>query len=244
MLDLRHDFGFSGKLFGVPRKFLSQVAAFCKSFTVTGGVLKVRIPAFPDPENNPIQLWLDEDELAAFAVSSCGERFADKNHTHNYAAVGHTHSEYASADHTHSGYALEGHTHSNYAVSNHVHSEYANKEHQHAADDISGLADAVSSAVTAWSNSQGFDGKYASKTLFEKLVQEINDADYLTASDIHKSSLDAGKTASFNVVTDVVWTGTVLQKKSRAITVTNGIITGVGNEATATIDTPVLFESK
>lgn len=58
---------------------------------------------------------------------------ADGNHTHDYAATSHTHSQTeieglgtalngkAAADHTHSGYAASNHTHTGYAASSHTH---------------------------------------------------------------------------------------------------------------------------
>lgn len=58
---------------------------------------------------------------------------ADGNHTHDYAATSHTHSQTeieglgtalngkAAYDHTHSGYAASNHTHTGYAASSHTH---------------------------------------------------------------------------------------------------------------------------
>lgn len=55
------------------------------------------------------------------------------------------------------------------------------------------------------------------------------------------TSLSNVKTSTpFNIVTDVTWNGTVLQKKTRQITISNGLITGIGNEKTSTIDTPTV----
>ena len=50
-----------------------------------------------------------------------------------------------------------------------------------------------------------------------------------------------GQTTTLNVVTDVVWTGAVLQKKTKQLTLTNGVATSIGNEVTQTIDTPVAY---
>lgn len=47
---------------------------------------------------------------------------------------------------------------------------------------------------------------------------------------------------TFNVVTNVEWTGTVLRMSLKSVTFTNGLITAIGNDSTVTIDTPVLFE--
>lgn len=54
------------------------------------------------------------------------------------------------------------------------------------------------------------------------------------------TSLSNVKSGAINVVTDVIWNGTVLQKKVRKITISNGLITNIGNETTGTIDTPTV----
>lgn len=66
MLNLRFDYGFVGRLFGVPRKFLSQVGAFCVSFASGHQIIDVRAPAFPDPKNNPVTVGIDEEQLKSF----------------------------------------------------------------------------------------------------------------------------------------------------------------------------------
>ena len=66
MLNLRFDYGFIGRLFGVPRKFLSQVGAFCVSFASGHQIIDVRAPAFPDPEDNPVTVGINEDHLKSF----------------------------------------------------------------------------------------------------------------------------------------------------------------------------------
>jgi len=66
MLNVRFDYGFIGRLFGVPRKFLSQVGAFCASFASGHQIIDVRTPAFPDPEKNPVTVGIDEEELKKF----------------------------------------------------------------------------------------------------------------------------------------------------------------------------------
>ena len=48
----------------------------------------------------------------------------------------------------------------------------------------------------------------------------------------------AGQDASITVVTDVVWNGTTLQKKTRSLTFKNGALVTVGSETATTIDTP------
>lgn len=48
---------------------------------------------------------------------------------------------------------------------------------------------------------------------------------------------------TFNVVTNVEWTGTVLRMSKKSVTFTGGIITAIGNDSTSTIDSPILFEN-
>jgi hypothetical protein len=47
-----------------------------------------------------------------------------------------------------------------------------------------------------------------------------------------------GQDSTFTVVTDVIWNGTTLQKKTRQLTYKSGVLTSVGIEGTSTIDTP------
>ena len=51
----------------------------------------------------------------------------------------------------------------------------------------------------------------------------------------------AGQDATINVVTDVIWNGTTLQKKTIPLTFKGGALTTVGIETTTTIDTPVAY---
>ena len=85
----------------------------------------------------------------------------------------------------------------------------------------------------------------------EDLTTELADyvtqddlTDYVTQEDFPQTwwqSLgQAVASQTFNVVTDVVWNGTTLQKKTRSITVSNGLITNIGNETTGTVDTPTV----
>lgn len=66
MFTLRRDFGMFGRLFGVPRAWLSRVGAFCSSWCPEGGLVTLKIPDFPDPTKNPIKVGIDEDELKKF----------------------------------------------------------------------------------------------------------------------------------------------------------------------------------
>ncbi len=63
MFSIRRDFGLFGKMFGVPRAWLSRIGAFCASWTVEGNILNLVIPEFPDPVKNPIRLSIDADAL-------------------------------------------------------------------------------------------------------------------------------------------------------------------------------------
>ncbi len=84
MLNVRFDYGFIGRLFGVPRKFLSQVGAFCTSFASGHQIIDVRAPAFPDPEKNPVTVGINEEQLDAFikerAATLC-PNVADENNS-------------------------------------------------------------------------------------------------------------------------------------------------------------------
>lgn len=62
MINLRRDFGMVGKLFGVPRKIITQLCNFASFWQVESSILTLEIPAFPS-EKNPVTLTLDEDNL-------------------------------------------------------------------------------------------------------------------------------------------------------------------------------------
>ena len=66
MLNVRFDFGFIGRLFGVPRKFLSQIGAFCASLSSGHQIIDVQTPAFPNPEKSPVTIGINEAHLRAF----------------------------------------------------------------------------------------------------------------------------------------------------------------------------------
>lgn len=56
------------------------------------------------------------------------------------------------------------------------------------------------------------------------------------------AAIASGRTGSFTVVSDIQWTGTYLQKKTRSITVTKGLITNIGSESSwSTFETPVVI---
>ena len=66
---------------------------------------------------------------------------------------------------------------------------------------------------------------------------------HITTTNDSVISVPSGTTPqsqTVNMVTDVVWTGTVLQKKYRQLVFTNGVLTSVGSENTITVDTPTV----
>lgn len=82
------------------------------------------------------------------------------------------------------------------------------------------------------------------ETTLADYVTNTDLEDYVTEQDFPNNfftSLGQVQSDVLNVVTDVIWTGTVLQKKTRQLTVSNGLITGIGNEITTTIDTPTVI---
>jgi len=93
----------------------------------------------------------DSDSTSLNKVPTMGwvnDKFSRKTHTH---------SGYAASDHIHSGYASSSHNHdSSYAAIDHDHdSSYSAIDHTHGTEDIEGLSDEISSAITAWSNQEG-----------------------------------------------------------------------------------------
>lgn len=94
---------------------------------------------------------------------------------------------------------------------------------------------------------------YVTQTELTNYVTQNDLADYVTQSDLTDyvteqdfpnnffTSLSQAKTTTLNVVTDVTWNGTTLQKKTRQLTISNGLITGVAGELTSTIDTPTVI---
>lgn len=171
--------------------------------------------------------------------------FSRKTHHHDDV--------YANISHTHSGYATTNHTHSGYASSNHNHAGvYANETHQHVADDITDLGTTIDEKITTFSNT--VSTTYATEEALEGLTNTVNEidddileiADYVDSMDEDIAALAewyaTGREGTFNVVTNVEWTGTVLRMSQKSVTFTNGLITAIGNDSTVTIDTPVLFE--
>ena len=66
MFNVKTDFGFVGRLFGVPRAWLSKVGAFCSSWTTHGRIITLERPDNPDPEHAPIRIGIDEEALGEF----------------------------------------------------------------------------------------------------------------------------------------------------------------------------------
>lgn len=87
MFTCRRDFGFLGRLFGVPRTWLSQVGAFCSSWSTEGRLLYLIMPALPDPGTAPIKLGIDEEALGEFVdgrlAGDVGEHPVDNTNASN-----------------------------------------------------------------------------------------------------------------------------------------------------------------
>lgn len=66
MFNVKTDFGSFGRLFGVPRAWLSKVGAFCSSWTTHGRIITLERPDNPDPEHAPIRIGIDEEALGEF----------------------------------------------------------------------------------------------------------------------------------------------------------------------------------
>lgn len=191
----------------------------------------------------------DVSDTSSKVVPTMGwvnDKFSRKTHHHDDV--------YAKINHTHSGYATTNHTHSGYASSNHNHAGvYANATHQHVAADITNLGTTIDGKITTFSNT--VSTTYATKAALNGLTNTVNeiDADLLELAD-YVDSMDAdiadladwyatGRGGTFNVVTKVEWTGTVLRMSWKSVTFTNGLITAIGNDSTTTIDSPILFEN-
>jgi len=63
MFGVKTRFGMIGRLFGVPRAWLSQVGGFCSSWKSVHNIIRLNIPDFPS-RNNPITIGVDEDALS------------------------------------------------------------------------------------------------------------------------------------------------------------------------------------
>lgn len=55
-----------GKLFGIPRRWLTRIGSFCASLTVGHPILTIRKPDFPDPVKDPVEIGINEDALKDF----------------------------------------------------------------------------------------------------------------------------------------------------------------------------------
>lgn len=56
-----------------------------------------------------------------------------------------------------------------------------------------------------------------------------------------RQELGSDQMQTIDVITDVVWTGTKLQKKKKTLTFTYGVLTAVSEETTVDIDTAVTY---
>ena len=61
--------------------------------------------------------------------------------------------------------------------------------------------------------------------------------------DALRQEFGSDQTQIMDVITDVVWTGTKLQKKKITLTFTYGILTAVSDESTVDIDTAVTYNT-
>lgn len=165
--------------------------------------------------------------------------------THNHDGV------YSKTDHTHSGYATTNHTHSEYATTSSV--STLSGAVDELVDVVDGILadyvdeDELTTTLSTYSNTDTIANTYATKTALAEVDGDLADiADYVDSMDADIAALAdwyaTGTTGTFNVVTNVEWTGTVLRMSRKSVTFTNGLITAIGNDSTTTIDTPVLFE--
>lgn len=84
------------------------------------------------------------------------------------------------------------------------------------------------------------NGDVANDVPISKVYASTANKVVVTGADGTLTTDTNGKTQSnFHIVTDVTWNGTKLQYKYRNCTFTNGLITSIGSESTAVIDTPV-----
>lgn len=72
MFSEKRDFGMIGKIFGVPRRWMTRIASFCSSLTVSHPILTIKKPDFPDPTKNPVEIGIDEEVLKAFIEANGG----------------------------------------------------------------------------------------------------------------------------------------------------------------------------
>ena len=118
----------------------------------------------------------------------------------------------------------------------------------------------LTNTLSVYSNTETIASTYATKAeLSEFDAKLVTLSDYVTSMDAdldaltgYVADMDAeiadisawqltGISGTFNVVTSVEWTGTVLRMLRKSVQFTNGLITSIGNDITTTIDTPVLF---
>lgn len=118
----------------------------------------------------------------------------------------------------------------------------AEEDHTHTTADISDWGTATANFLTDADMSA-----YALDVDLAALEQDVADlAELIGTMDQDIADLadwhGMGSGGSFNIVTSVEWTGSVLRMSRKSVTFTNGLITTIGNDSTVTIDTPVLFE--
>ena len=112
MFSVRHDFGISGRIFGIPRAWLSRIGAFCSSFSTRGRLINISIPDNPSPNSAPVVFEINEAALRAFVIANAPS--SDPDIPDNILTSDDIGTTVAAQSHTHSGYAASNHTHSNY----------------------------------------------------------------------------------------------------------------------------------
>lgn len=244
MLNVRYDYGFLGKLFGVPRKLLSQLGGFCTSFTVEGRILKATFPAFPVPDKNPVKFWLDEEELAAFIEEQGGATPEDLTHDDITDWDAATADFLDGDDYDDIIGSVEGIIEivdgilEDYLSSADIGVTVAEEDHTHTTADITDWGTATSQFLT--------DADMAGYALEDDLLDVEADVIELAEEilDINDDLDDLftwyakGIASSyFEVGGRIMWDGTKITQQYRTVNVTNGLISSVGAVSTTTINT-------
>lgn len=249
MLNVRYDYGFLGKLFGVPRKLLSQLGGFCTSFTVEGRILKATFPAFPVPDKNPVKFWLDEEELAAFIEEQGGATPEDLTHddiTDWDAAT----ADFLDGDDYD---AIIGAVEDVVAIVDGILADYlssadvgvivAEENHTHTTADITDWGTATSQFLTD-ADMAGYaleDDLLDVEADVLELAEEILDIND-DLDDLFTWYNSGVSSSTIRVVTGVTWNGTKLAFTYRDVAVAHGLITNVpGSDSSTDIDTPAVI---
>ena len=212
------------------------LAADCLLITTTGGLIT-------HSNSNPkasdiaslVSQWIKNGKTIGSSFSTSATGFAyNTSGTISYKAFGSSAGTVAEGNHNHdSDYAAIDHDHnSDYASISTVNDltdtvESIQTEYQDASDVSSAITAALADYVSATDLG----------TMLADYVTHSDLGEYLGESDFPSGFLGAaasGASASFTFVSDVSWNGTELQKRTRTVTVTNGLITSIGNNSAAT----------